>query len=549
MPRPKSLAVASLGHMRVTFLGHAGLFIETRAGTVLCDPWFTPAFFGSWFPFPRNDHLDRTIFANPDYVYISHEHRDHFDPAVLREVSKRAIVLLPDFALSDHEVALRRLGFHHFIRCRTGAVQDLDGLRVAIDADTDEPTGDSALMLDDGEARLLNQNDARPLHLDTIAAFGPFDAHFLQFSGAMWFPAVYRWSASKKAEAARATRLAQARRATAYVRGFGARHVFPSAGPPCFLDPTLFYLNDLPGNPEGIFPDQATFVAHLESEGVGNAHIVFPGSVIDLAGGACSPRHPGDANVLRATIFEGKREYLEQYARDVRPVIAADKARRRVDGLSIVAGLAEWLNPLLRQAAKTCDGVGGRVLLDCGDEAVVIDFPRRRVESYDGDACAYRFFIPRWLMEAVLRERPLDWVNSVFLSCRFEADRDGAYNEWVYSFFKGLSPERLRHLEFVYGEPPAPDDDWECHGYMVQRRCPHFKADLKRFATVEDGVLTCTMHGWRFHLATGRCLTAEGRSLRTRPIRESPADPVPGGGEERNSRQLGLPRADEGAGC
>ena len=38
--------------MRVTFLGQAGLFIETRAGSILCDPWFSPAYFGSLVPVP-----------------------------------------------------------------------------------------------------------------------------------------------------------------------------------------------------------------------------------------------------------------------------------------------------------------------------------------------------------------------------------------------------------------------------------------------------------------------------------------------------------------
>ena len=44
--------------VRITFLGHAGLFIETAAGTVLCDPWFNPAYFGAWFPFPSNENID-----------------------------------------------------------------------------------------------------------------------------------------------------------------------------------------------------------------------------------------------------------------------------------------------------------------------------------------------------------------------------------------------------------------------------------------------------------------------------------------------------------
>ena len=44
--------------MRATSIGHAGILIETRSGSILCDPWFHPAFFASWFVFPRNDRLD-----------------------------------------------------------------------------------------------------------------------------------------------------------------------------------------------------------------------------------------------------------------------------------------------------------------------------------------------------------------------------------------------------------------------------------------------------------------------------------------------------------
>ena len=62
--------------MRITFLGQAGLFVETRAGSILCDPWVNPAYFGSWFPFPANDGIDPKAIGNPDYLYVSHrQHR------------------------------------------------------------------------------------------------------------------------------------------------------------------------------------------------------------------------------------------------------------------------------------------------------------------------------------------------------------------------------------------------------------------------------------------------------------------------------------------
>ena len=67
--------------MKVTFLGHAGLFVETRHGSILCDPWFNPAFFASWVPFPDNPELDPATFGRPDYLYVSHVHRDHLDRA------------------------------------------------------------------------------------------------------------------------------------------------------------------------------------------------------------------------------------------------------------------------------------------------------------------------------------------------------------------------------------------------------------------------------------------------------------------------------------
>ena len=81
--------------MRITGTGHAGMRIDTSAGSILCDPWVNPAYFASWFPFPDNSALDWEALGQTDYLYVSHLHRDHFDAAHLaRYVSKKATVLL-----------------------------------------------------------------------------------------------------------------------------------------------------------------------------------------------------------------------------------------------------------------------------------------------------------------------------------------------------------------------------------------------------------------------------------------------------------------------
>jgi UDP-MurNAc hydroxylase len=53
------------------------------------------------------------------------------------------------------------------------------------------------------------------------------------------------------------------------------------------------------------------------------------------------------------------------------------------------------------------------------------------------------------------------------------------------------------------------------------------KADLTRFAVIEDGILTCRLHNWQYELATGRCLTSEGHTLYAKRIEpdEKPDEP------------------------
>jgi UDP-MurNAc hydroxylase len=509
--------------MRVTFLGHAGMFVETEGGTVLCDPWFTPAFFGSWFPFPRNDGLDPAAFANPDYLYVSHLHHDHFDPAWLdAHVARSARVLLPAFELDHLEQALRDLGFTDFVHTEHAKPVQLGALEVAILAMTapaDGPAGDSALVLGDSTARLLNQNDARPRDLHELEALGPFDAHFTQFSGAIWYPMVYDFPAAEKHALGVRKRADQMERAIAYIAGVRARHIFPVAGPPCFLDDDLFAFNDLDGDPANIFPDQTVFLRELDAAGIDVGALLVPGTVATLVDGRCDLDQP-DGDASPDAIFGGKRAAIEQYRDDWRGWLDAERASWPHDGIDVVAALREWWEPLLDVAPLTRAGVGGAVLLHLGDAGVLIDFPAGTVREWAGEPVAYRIDTDRALVESCVERHIEDWVNELFLSCRFRAHREGPYNEYVYTFFKCLSLERMAYCEGHYAQRSEPSDEmFRCGDYLVQKRCPHLRADLERFGTVEDGVLECKVHHWRFELETGRCITSDDDEHVLRTIR------------------------------
>jgi UDP-MurNAc hydroxylase len=101
---------------------------------------------------------------------------------------------------------------------------------------------------------------------------------------------------------------------------------------------------------------------------------------------------------------------------------------------------------------------------------------------------------------------------------RFRAARKGPYNEFVYTWFKCLDLERLQYAEGFYAEKAKSEGSFVLDGWEIQRRCPHMKADLTRFATIEAGLLTCSLHGWQYELASGRCLTSEGHELTARQM-------------------------------
>ena len=516
--------------MRATSIGHAGMLIETAAGSILCDPWFVPAFFGSWFVFPRNDQLGDDLLArieSADFLYVTHLHADHHDAPWLRTHLRRDIpILLPGYPTREQQRTLAALGFTEFVRTVDGEELELaPGLTIAIHTEvsiTDGPGGDSAMVVSDGVSRLVNQNDCRTADLAALRDHGPVDLHWLQYSGAIWYPMVYDMPDDRKRALCAAKVESQFTRAMRYVEAIDARAVVPSAGPPAFLDDELWHLNMIRGDELSIFPDQRAFLARLDA--VGHRGILaIPGTAIEIRPDGFEVAHPiADADVQ--AIFDDKEAYLRHYQEDWKQWLHDLKATWTPPTTDLAATLRDWWEPLLRMAPTLCSAVGANCLFRAGELELVIDFPNAEVRPYAGEPYQFRFDVPRELVETVAAQRAVDWSNSLFLSVRFRAWRANDFNEYLYNFFKSLSVERMRRTEAEavrkLHPPTEVEPDIELGDYVLQRRCPHRNADLSVFGEIEQGLagdeLVCTLHGWRFDCATGRCLTADDRPLRIR---------------------------------
>lgn len=509
--------------MRVTGLGHAGLFIETRGGSILCDPWVNSAFFGSWFPFPDNRGLDWARFGTADYLYVSHRHRDHYDPELMRQYVPTDIqVLLPEYPTDELENDLRGLGYKNIIYTRAGEVLERDGVRIMVTpmrAPSDGPVGDSSLSLDDGTGVLLDQNDAHPLDLDKLMSFGKINAYFTQFSGAIWWPMAYDLPLEEKQHFARLKRDAQTKRAMFYVNKIDAPHVFPMAGPPMFLDDDLFPFNAKGKNGDAIFTDQVEFIDILKTERPDiHGHVFFPGTVVEIDHDNISVRNELYTDAEIQAIFDDKWAYFENQRATRQAELRAEKASRAPVPTDLFDQVKAWWEPLMHRAPLLCDGIGALVRFTIGDVDILADFPKAEVRRYNDEAVRYWFEIPADLVATNLRDHEIDWSNSIFLSVRFRAGRIGKFNEYLYTFLKCLNEPRIDYVENWYSEQSDTGEDIRIDDWLVQRRCPHLRADLSKAGTIENGVLTCSLHDWKFDLETGRCLTSHGHEIRATRI-------------------------------
>ena len=64
----------------ITFINHASFIIEGNGKSILTDPWYEGEIFNKgWKLLIENETKDiNNILDSIDYIWISHEHPDHF---------------------------------------------------------------------------------------------------------------------------------------------------------------------------------------------------------------------------------------------------------------------------------------------------------------------------------------------------------------------------------------------------------------------------------------------------------------------------------------
>ncbi len=272
---------------------------------------------------------------------------------------------------------------------------------------------------------------------------GRIDALLVQCARVDWNPICYRHPEEKMLALSVQKRVEQLEYAFQTLDRMPPRIGLPSAGPPAFLEDSLFRFNDDLGG-KSIVPDQKRAHDWLRVRGyTRRLEIPLPGDRLNLINGEFVP----DATIRKEFSFDRKDEYLTAYADRMRPALAAcrESLPRPTEDLfepfrAYVQGLGESDASRLEEHKLELRFVvegshGGDFLARC--DAGALTFERTGVQTA---ACTVTLDSV-WLNQIL--HHNLRWTD-FFLSLRFSVERDpSAEDDHVLSWLQLVESQAL----------------------------------------------------------------------------------------------------------
>ena len=507
--------------MQLSYLGHAGFCLETADTVIIMDPWLSPegAFDSAWFQFPRNHHLApfvRQKLSDPNkqcFVYISHEHHDHFDPGFLSSLPNAHITyVLPHFQRPALRSAVAAYNPKGLITCTHGQEVALLGGYIKLYLQDSGLSRDSAILVKLHGETFLNLNDCKLYdELPSIVRDqGPISVFTCQFSGATWHPICYDYDFAEYERISQHKVITKFDMIARAIETSQARVYLPSAGPACFLDPTLMHLNFERIN---IFPHASRFLAYLGkrlADSPTQALDIMPGDTLDV----------GSARLVHKSCERVNEENFEAYIHSYATRYAAFFKDQQIPPShdDLAALLDRLLIELHRKLASFALRDRVRVPLYFGfsgfsSSMLRIDFPRGVAEIVPeiSEPDFYSLVAPSWQIARIL-DKEITWEDFA-LTFRMRLNRRPDVYQTLIQGFLLMEPEDMNYFcaKLLEIEDRQNRIVVEAGGtrYSIDRYCPHQGGDLSQGWLDEGNVWTCPRHRWHFAFDKGgRCLTS-----------------------------------------
>jgi UDP-MurNAc hydroxylase len=505
----------------LTYIGHAGWLIKNKDFKILCDPWFGPqgAYFGQWFPFPRNSQMNtKELTTDLDFIYISHAHDDHFDEWFLSQIDKTIPIFIPKFSDEVLKNRLLHLGFCAVIEFTSKADITIRGVNIRIIEDDGYMDKDSCILLDDGNHKILNLNDC---HLDFSSLreiVGEIDVLLLQSSTAIWWPCVYNYDISEMIERCALKRKNILKRTLKYAQELDAALTIPNAGPPYLLDDKLDVWNTTRRESYNPFVLGDEAVKYLQDNAVDSA-LVIPGSRIQCD--TMGFKYKTDTDQVKE-IYDNYKNYIEKYNKYLKGYCEKEYKVDDIDVQKVPNLFDKHIKQIQSHSKIYTQILDFPILFDFKEAGKwIVDFSKKQCfVKYTDQKYGYKFIFEPKYVWILLQEKYIDF-DKYLLGMNFECSREpDDYNEIIFTLLKNFDLKRLLQSEKIYlDRNNLLNKTFTLHHnektYKVQKYCPHMFADLEKCGYIDkEENFVCPLHGWRFDMKTGECLSNRNCSLK-----------------------------------
>ena len=172
--------------MKITWMGQAGLLIETEGVKIIVDPYLTDSVVKVNPKNYRRVPADEAFFDSvPDVIICTHNHLDHVDPETLPVYLGRGgsiLCLAPEAAWSEMK---KYGGDHNYVKFNRGSQWTLGGVRFyAVRAEHSDPHPIGVIIEAEGK-RLYVTGDTlyNTAIFEDVLPFAPIDAVFVPING------------------------------------------------------------------------------------------------------------------------------------------------------------------------------------------------------------------------------------------------------------------------------------------------------------------------------------------------------------------------------
>jgi hypothetical protein len=240
---------------KIRFINHASITIECSHTVILCDPWYEgDAFNGGWNLLFENKPSDiEKLLENVNYIWISHEHPDHFSIRFFNRY--KGIIQKNNIQILFQKTKDKRV-INYLKSCEFTTQEIPFNTKVSLAPLLNitlikDGFYDSALLVDHQNEKILNLNDCE---INTIgkakkisALTGSVDVLLTQFSYAAWKGGVDNLNWRKKAAEDKIAAIKM------QVDVFKPEYVIPFASYVYFSNELNFYLNDSINTPKKVY--------------------------------------------------------------------------------------------------------------------------------------------------------------------------------------------------------------------------------------------------------------------------------------------------------